>query len=63
MVEYPCCQWNAQAIVEERPKQILLDIANGSFAQLNGRYYVEQIIFHQYYIGTIQRYVGTGADG
>ena len=63
MIEHACGQRNAQAVVEKGPEQILFDVADNCFAQLNGGDYIQQIIFHQHDIGAFQSNIGAGTDG
>ena len=54
---------NADDIVEERPEQVFLDVADGGLAQFDGAGHIQQIVFHQYDIGGFHGHVGTRPDG
>ena len=63
VVEHASRQGNAQGVVEKRPEQVLLNIADGGPGQLHSGGHVQQVRFHQHNVRALNGHVGTGPDG
>ena len=62
-IEYACGDGNANGIIEERPEQVLLDIAQHTAGKLQSGGDIGGIAVHQDDIGGINGNIGAGADG
>ena len=55
-------QRNADAVVEQCPEQVLLDVADRGARQLDGAGDVHEVAAHEYHVGSLLGDVGAGAD-
>ena len=55
-------QRNADAVVEQRPEQVLLDVADRGARKLDGAGDVHEVAAHEYHVGALLGDVGAGAD-
>ena len=55
-------QRNADAVVEQRPEQVLLDVADRGARKLDGAGDVHEVAAHEYHVGSLLGDVGAGAD-
>ena len=62
-VEHARRDGNADGVVEERPEEVFLDVADDRAAQLHGGRDVEKITAHQHNIRRLDGDVRTGTDG
>ena len=46
-IEYACRHRNTDDVVDKRPEQILLDVADNRLTKLDCRRHIQQIAFHQ----------------
>ena len=61
--EHTGCQRNADDVIDKRPEQIFVDVAQGSTAQPDGGGHVRQLGVHQYYVRSVNGYVRACANG
>ena len=61
--EDPGGQGDADDVVNERPEQVLADVADDRPGQADGGDGVGQIALHQHYVGRLDGHVGPRADG
>ena len=57
------CQRNTNYIVEERPKEILVDVAKSSAAHTDSSWHVGKLALHKDNICSIDGYIRSGTDG
>ena len=62
-IEYPGGNGNADAIIKERPEEVLLDIAQDAAGKLQGGGNIGGVAVHQHNIGGIDGDIGAGTDG
>ena len=62
-VEHARRDGNADGVVEERPEEVFLDVADDRAAQLHGGRDVEKVTAHQHNIRRLDGDVRTGTDG
>ena len=62
-IKHTGCQRNADNIIEEGPKQVLLDVADGSPRQFHRCDSVDQVALHQHNVRGLNGHVGASADG
>ena len=55
-------QRNADAVVEQRPEQVLLDVADRGARKLDGARNIHEVAAHEYHVGALLGDVGAGAD-
>ena len=56
-------QRDADAVVEQRPEQVLLDVADRGARELDGAGDIHEVAAHEHHVGTLLGDVGAGADG
>ena len=56
-------QRDADDVVDERPEQVFVDVAQGGAAQPNGGGHIGEPGVHQDHIGCVNGNIGTGTDG
>ena len=61
--EHACGQRDADDVVDERPEQVFVDVAQGSAAQADGGGHVRQLGVHQHHVRRVDGNVGACADG
>ena len=54
---------DADNVVEEGPKQVLFDIADGGLGEFNGSGHIQQVAAHQHNIGGLHGYIGACTNG
>ena len=57
------CQRDADDVVDERPEQVFVDVAQGSAAQPDGGGHIRKLGVHQYYVCGVNGYVCACANG
>ena len=62
-IEHTCSQRNSTCIIEERPEQVFLDVADHRFAQADRCHHIQQVIFHQHHVRALDRHVRSRSDG
>ena len=61
--EHTGSQRDADDVVDERPEQVFVDVAQGGAAQPDGGGHIGEPGVHQDHIGRVNGNIGTGADG
>ena len=61
--EHTGCQRNADDVIDKRPEQVFVDVAQGSAAQPDGGGHVRQLGVHQYHVRSVNGYVRACTDG
>ena len=56
-----CCQWNTDYIINKRPEQIFMDIAQGRPAQPDGGRHIQKTALHQHHIRRVNGDIRTRA--